>query len=112
MRLFVQFHFLQQGADEAFLVGRVIDREVPREAQDVGLCPEDTQEHGVEGAHPEFGGAFLAHLPGDAFLHFPGCFVGEGQGQNVPRPVALFQQISNLVGQHPGLSRTGAGNDQ
>ena len=110
--LLIQLHFLQQGADEAFLVGRVINREVPGEAQHVGFCPQDAHEHGVEGAHPELGGSVAAHLPGNAFLHLFGGLVGEGQGQDVPWTVSLFQQVGNLVGQYPRLSRAGTGNDQ
>lgn len=110
--LLVELHFLDDGAYQALAVGRVVDGELMREPQHIGLGMEDAQEQGVERTHPQPARPFGAHLAGDARLHLARRLVGKGQGQDVPRLVTVLQQPGYLVGQHAGLPRARARNHQ
>ena len=50
---------------------------------------------------------------GDPLLHLAGRLVGEGDGEDLPRlRAAGRQQVGDPVGQHTGLARAGASDDQ
>ena len=93
-------------------VGRVVDREARRQPDVLGLAPQDPHARRVEGADPHDPGA-VADQGGDPLLHLAGGLVGEGDRQDragvrVPRR----EQVGDPVGQHPGLARPRAGDDQ
>ena len=64
----------------------------------------------MERSHPEAAGTLIAHLPCNARFHLVSGLVGEGQCQDVPRLHALPQEMSDFVGEHTCLARTGTGN--
>ena len=103
--LLVELHLLDDGAYQALAVGRVVDGELTCEAQHVGLGMQDAQEEAVERSHPQPACPFGAHLPSDARFHLARRLVRKGQGQDVPRLVAVLQQPGYLIGQHAGLPR-------
>lgn len=76
------------------------------------LCAQNACKDAVEGSHPEATGTLLPHLPCYASLHLVGSFVGEGQGQDVPRFHALAQEVGDFIGEDTCLSRASAGNDK
>ena len=108
----IQPHFLDNGTYQAFTVCRIVNGKLRSEADIPGLDMQNAQEHGVKGSHPQMARPLRPHLTGYTLLHFARRLVGKGQCQNVPRLVAILQQISNLVGQHARLSRTGTGYHQ
>ena len=55
---------------------------------------------------------FLAEQVGNAAHHFAGGLVGERQQQDAVGGDALFEQVSDAIGERTGLARTGAGDDE
>ena len=54
-----------------------------------------------------------AQQAGHPLLHLPGGLVGEGDGQSLVRPhLAALDEVGQTVGEHAGLARAGAGQDQ
>ena len=78
----------------------------------LGLAAQDPDAGGVEGGDPHgLGPAADQRL--DAFPHFGGGLVGEGDGQDlaVVGPPG-GDQVGDPVAEHAGLARAGAGHDQ
>jgi hypothetical protein len=66
----------------------------------------------VEGGDPHRPGAGTDER-GDALLHLAGRLVGERDGEDLAGlHVPLGDQVRDAVGQHPGLSRPRAGDDE
>ena len=93
----IQPHFLDNGTYQAFTVCRIVNGKLRSEADMPGLDMQNAQEHGVKGSHPQMARPLRPYLTGYTLLHFARRLVGKGQCQNVPRLVAILQQISNLV---------------
>ena len=98
--------------DQAPRVGRVVDRELARVAEPVGVGAQHARAGRVEGHHPHgAGGAADEQL--DALAHLLRGLVGERDRQDLVRArLARAQQVGDPVGQHAGLARAGAGQDQ
>ena len=81
--LVVQVHLLYDALHDGEAVRGVIDGEVARIAELVGVAPEDTHAGGVESAGPDVVRTLAQHLlqPG---LELVGCLVGEGDGDDAP----------------------------
>ncbi len=108
----VQVELAQTALDQAAAVVLVVDRERGRVAQTLGLAPQDASAHGVEGADPH-GARHGTDERLDARLHLAGGLVREGDGQDLVRPHAVHtDEIGHAMGQHAGLARTGAGQDE
>ena len=86
----VKVHLLDDGFDETLAVGGIIDGKVGVEADTFVLIVKDAEEDRVEGAHPQVLRSFHAHLFGDALFHLSRCFIGKGEGENVPWVIFLF----------------------
>ena len=98
-------------AGEALGVGGVVDAEVARVAERLGLGPQDAHAGGVERAHPHR----LDDRPDqrlDAVAHLLGGLVGERDRQDRRRRRAVVDEVGDAVGEHPGLARAGAGDHQ
>ena len=92
-------------AREAVGVGLVVDRELLRVAELVGVAPQDPHARGVERGHPHLLGDRPDERP-DAVLHLVGGLVGERDGQDLERADAvLADQVGDAVGEHPRLAR-------
>ena len=90
-------------------VVRVVDREVRREADELGVLPQHLRPEAVERAEPDpHPGGELGH----AALHLVGRFVGEGEGQNLRRPHAVREQVGDAVGDHARLAAARPGQHQ
>ena len=102
----------------AQLVAFVIDHEVAFVAEVMDVVPEDANAEGVEGAD---GGPGLASvsLPGrfgqefaNAFLHFAGGLVGEGDGEDVVRCDAFPDHVGDAEGDDSCFAGAGACEDE
>ena len=71
----VAFH---QGAQQAFGVVGVVDREVARKAEAFAVAAQQAGEGGVEGAHPHAPGGIALNELVDALFHLAGSLVGKG----------------------------------
>ena len=60
----------------------------------------------MESSHLQALCSLLTNEPTYTFLHLACCLVGKSQRQNIPRLIALLQEISYLIGQHARLART------
>ena len=97
---------------EAELVVSVQDVEAAGQADEFGVAAQHAGAQRVEGAEPEaLGGA--ADDGGDAFAHFAGGAVGEGDGEDLAgEGAAAEQDVGEAGGQHTGLAGAGAGQDE
>ncbi len=94
---------------QALHVVHIVDGEALREAQAIGIGPQDTHAHGVEGGHPHAPGSAADEL-GQTLAHLSRRLVGEGDGQNLPgRRQVLLQDVGDAVGKNAGLAASGAG---
>ena len=106
---FVLFH---EALDESTGVAGVVDRERLREPELLGLATQDPHARGVERRDPHPAPAFTDELL-DTFAHLTGCLVGERDRENLTRiGLATAQQRRDPVGEHPGLARPRARDDQ
>ena len=97
---------------EAALVGRVVDRELARVAELVGVGAHHPRAGGVEGHDPHRArGAADEQL--DALAHLGRRLVGERDREDLARPGLVGpQQVGDPVREDAGLARAGAGQDQ
>ncbi len=108
----VEAQALDDLLDQCLLVVGVIDLEVPPDAVRCAFDAQQPRAGRVEGGYPE-AGKFVAQQLVHPRLHLRRGLVGEGDGQDLRGPGQFFQQQpGDAVGDHPGLSRTGAGQDQ
>ena len=91
---------------------RVVNGEVLREAQPLGVGPQHAHAHGVEGGHPHASRA-RAHELRQTLAHLGGRLVGEGDGEDLPRSrQVLLQDVGDAVREHARLAGAGAGQHQ
>ena len=109
----VDVHLLLDDGDGSFGVSLVVDGKVAWHAE-VGVLPaEDAGACGMEGEDPHALGDPGAQQPLDPLGHLLGGLVGEGDGQDlVGADAPLSDQVSDPVGQGPGLPRARPGHDQ
>ena len=98
-------------AGQARRVGLVVDRELARVAEQVGVGPQDAHAGRVERRDPHRPGDRADEL-GDAAAHLVGRLVGERDGEDRRRRHALVDEVGDAVGEHPRLARSGPGDDQ
>ena len=102
----------QDVADQADGVGLVVDGERRLVAEAAGVAPQDADARGVKRRDPHALGD-RADEGGHPAAHLVRRLVGEGDGQNLEgRDVPLGDQPGDPVGEHPGLARPGAGDDE
>ncbi len=108
----VDAELVQAALDQAAGVSRVVDRELARVAEPLRLGAQHPGTGGVEGHQPHRTHAAADQQP-RALAHLPRRLVGEGDGQHlVGLDGAGGDQVGDPVGQHAGLARAGAGQDQ
>ena len=112
VHLVVELHLLDDALDEREGVGGIVYGEVVAIAQPVGIGPQDARENRVERACPKPRSRLDTHHLGDTAFHLVGRLVGKGQRQQPVGGIPHLQEVSNLVGKHPSLSRPGTGNHQ
>ncbi|MFT3786786.1 MAG: hypothetical protein QM770_11565 [Tepidisphaeraceae bacterium] len=110
---------LERFLDDLVLVGRVVDEEVRREADALGVVLQNAKAERVERADHRrrlFQTAEIPHLPADdvrhAVLHFTGGFICESNREDGTGLYALADQVGDPTCQYPRLARTRAGNHQ
>ena len=69
------------------------------------LAAQDAGKEAVERAAPKGLRQFGSHNGGDALVHFTRRLVRKCERHDAPRRYALFQEVGNLIGQHPRLAR-------
>ena len=94
IHLVIQVQLLDAGFDAADGIRGIVDGEGGREADDLREFPEEADEHGVEGSHPQPTGLPLPHHQGNALFHLAGRLLGEGEGEDALRGDSLLDQIS------------------
>ena len=78
-----------------------------------GMAAQDLGRDRVEGSHPRHALDGFADNFADPFLHFARCLVGEGDGEDLPRPRAAGgEDMGEAGGQHTGLAGAGPGEHQ
>ena len=98
-------------AGEPVRVGRVVDRELARVAEQVAVGAQDAHARRVERRHPH-GLHDRADERADPLAHLGGCLVGEGDREDLGGMHTLVDQVGDAVREHPGLARTGAGDHE
>ena len=108
----VEVHVADDHRHQPLGVGGVVDREGRAQPHLVGLAAQDAHAGAVEGHDPHGPGA-RADQARDALAHLGRGLVGEGDGEHLAGlHAAGGQQVGDAVGQHPGLARAGAGDDE
>ena len=78
----------------------------------IDFAAQDAHATAVKRAHHHTAHA-AAHQLFDAFAHFAGRLVGEGDGHDMPGRDAEFgDKVSDTVGQDAGFAAAGAGKDE
>ena len=98
---------------QADLVVGVEDGEVGFQPGQLGVAAQDLRADRVEGAEPLHALDDAADQVADAVLHLARRLVGEGDGEDLPRPrPAGGEKMGDARGQHPRLAGAGAGQHQ
>ena len=104
---------LEHLLDQPLLIVGVEDGEVGLQPDQLGVAAQDLGGDRVEGAQPAQALGRRADQVGDPLAHLARRLVGEGDGQQLPRPgPAGGQDVGQAGGQHPGLAGAGAGQHQ
>ena len=108
----VDVQIVKTTLDQAALVGGVVDRELARVAELVGVRAQHPGAGGVEGHDPHrAGGAADEQL--DALAHLGRGLVGEGDREDLAGArLARAHQVGDAVREHARLARSGAREDQ
>lgn len=108
----VQVQVAHHHRHQALRVGRVVDREARRDADDLGLAAQDPDARRVEGGHPHGAGP-AADDRLDPLAHLGGRLVGEGDRHDLAGlHVAGGEQVGDPLGEHAGLARPRARHDE
>ncbi len=103
---------LDEPLDERARVAGVVDRERLREAELLGLAPQDPHARRVERRDPHASRRVADELL-DALAHLPCGLVREGDREDLAGPrLALTQQQGDAAGEHAGLARSRTGDDE
>ena len=103
VQLVVQAQPLEAVLDGAHGIGRIVDGESRGKADGVGELPQEADEDGMEGAHPDAAGLALPHHLADALLHLAGRFLGKGQGQDPGGIRPFLDHVGDSGSQYAGL---------
>ena len=94
---------------QALLVVGVVDGEVARESQLLGVGAQHAHAHAMERRHPHAAAA-RAHQAVQALAHLGGRLVRERDGEDLPRShVVVLDEVRDTVREHARLARAGAG---
>ena len=104
--------FPHDGLQQVFAVAGFVDRERIGEPDLFGVLPQDARKDRVERTHADIAAAVVGQHLRDAFAHRLGGLVRKGQGQNVPGLNALLDHVCDARGQHAGLARPRARDDE
>ena len=112
IHLVIQPQLLDAGLEGTHGIRGVINGKGLGETQPAGPLPEEADEHGMEGSHPQPAGLPLPYHERDAFLHLTRGFFGKSKGKDPVRGHALVDQIGYSGSQYAGLARSGARDNQ
>ena len=105
----IQAQVLVERLEQAQLVVAIHDREARIDADLVPVPAQEERSEAVEGARPDPGTAGQSR---EAALEDVGRLVREGDGEDRVRRATAGDQPSDAVGQHAGLARPCAGDDE
>ena len=101
------------GLKSSFTILDVDDGEARLQPHQFGVAAQNLGGDGVEGAEPAQALGLGPDDRGDPLAHLARGLVGEGDGQQLPRPrPAGGEDVGQPRGQHPGLAGAGAGQHQ
>ena len=109
--VFVHAQGFQPVLDDPVLIVLVINGKRTLITQFFDVPPQNAHANRMEGADPHVRGVG-PHQLFHPRLHFPGRFVGKGQGQNMPGLHPMVDQIGDAVGQGAGFAAARAGQNQ
>ena len=109
----VEVQVAHDHAEQPARVVRIVDREIGvHPGQQRRLGAQDSHAGGVKSADPHPQRARTDQID-HSFAHLGGGFVGEGDREYLAgTDVALGEQVRDPAGEHRGLARPGAGDDQ
>ena len=108
-----QVFLAQDLLHQRLLVVRVVDDEVRVEADGRAVAAQHAGTQGMEGAHGDLAARLLTHQAHDAGPKLRGGLVGEGDGEDLPRPDALdADEIGDAMSEDARLAAARAGQDQ
>src|SRR5690625_1794821 len=108
----IEVEFPAHEGHETLGIGGVVDGETGAQPEVLRLAAQDPHAGGVEGGYPHRPGAGADELF-DALAHLRGGLIREGDREDLPRQrAARCEQIGDPVGEHPGLSGAGTGDDE
>ena len=110
--LLVHAQVAHDGLGHAVRVVVIVDGEVVGIPDGLGILAQHAHAHGVEGTDPHASRA-LGQDGGQTLAHLGRGFVGEGDGQDLPRAHALIgDHVGDAHGEDACLSRAGARQDE
>ncbi len=99
--------FGQQPADQRQPVVLVVDAELARKSEVLGLVAQQSRRKRMKGADPQ-PGRFVVEEACDALTHLPRRLVGEGDRKDPLRPDTVCRdEVRDARRQHPRLARPG-----
>ena len=90
--LIVNFHCLQASLHQALGVVAIINCKMGRIAQAVAKLPQKPRAGGMERTGPDVVALFAEHI-GQTLFELAGCFIGERNRQNLPRPAGITGHV-------------------
>jgi len=103
---------MRQFGETGFNVARVHNAETASIAQAVGFLQQDALTEAVEGRNFQTPGDFFPQQPGHALFHLARCLVGEGDGTDMLRGIAMVDKPGDFAGDHTGFATAGASQHQ
>ena len=111
-----EVQLLDDRLDEVPGIGRIVDREVRRKADPLGVGAQDAGEDRVEGTHPNMASLTLGQMFWNHFdntlTHLLRCFIRKCRCQNIFGFDSFLDHIGDARGEHARLARTGSGDDE
>ncbi len=103
-----QIQLAHHAREHGFLIGVVVNDEVPLQPDFFGIAPQKLRTHRVKGADPQIARDLRARERREAGLHLARRFVRERDGQNAVWRDARSQQIGDAVNDRARLAAAGA----
>ena len=101
----------EDGFEEIFAVGRLVDGVLLRIAQHLGILTQDARKYGVERTHTDVATVRADHLL-DTLTHLARRLISKGKRENRVRSHTLRQHIGDTGGEYACFARASTCNNQ